>query len=129
MQGEIENMKTTIYELLGMIKDGKAPKKIMFEGKKWDYMSSTDGEFIDYEVEGRGWCLFTDELSNHYGLYAYLNDEVEILDEPKEDKIEKLEDSYDLFEPNSGIDTSWTINEQILKNKINELIDEVNKLI
>lgn len=32
-------MKTTIYELLGMIKDGKAPYKFVFNDNeyRWDY--------------------------------------------------------------------------------------------
>ena len=33
----------------------------------------------------------------------------------------KLEDSYDLYSPNSGYCTEWTITETILKDKINEL--------
>ena len=31
-------MKVTIYELLGMIKDGKIPKKIKYDNDIWEYI-------------------------------------------------------------------------------------------
>jgi hypothetical protein len=104
-------MKTTIYELLGMIKDGNAPKKIkhnklIFEYVDGGYYNSNYGFLFDnYYVEG------------------ILNDEVEILDEPKENKIEKLKPIEELI-------TSGELQTAILETqlKVNELIDEVNKL-
>lgn len=72
-----------------------------------------------------------DEISNNYKVYIYeklknnvwgLNDEVEIIEEPK--KIEKLE-------LESGeIDDKEFLAKYITHNryKINELIDEINKL-
>ena len=43
-------MKTTIYELLGMIKDNKAPKKIKY--------TDEDGDTYIYELEKDNsyWC-------------------------------------------------------------------------
>ena len=117
-------MKTDIYGLLGMIKDGKAPKIILFRNRQWIY-EEKEKDYVN---------TFNEWLFDSYVITDILNEEVEILETTihtdelnKSKKIEKLEDSYDLFEPNSGIDTSWTINEQILKNKINEIIDVINE--
>lgn len=63
-------MKTTIYELLGMIKDNKAPKKIKYADEVLEY----DGYKIDY-VDSDG-----DGLFNEYAWITELNDEVEILE-------------------------------------------------
>ena len=121
-------MKTTIYDLLGMIKDGKAPKVISYENKVYHYVD----EFKDYEFDNGGYCLFSDEFEKHYGIIAYLNDEVEILDEPKEDKIEKI-DMFDYFTGYSFDDTSidllkhLEINFSVLNEKINKIIDKLNK--
>ena len=38
-------MKITIYELLGLIKDGKAPKKIMYKDKIWEFIQDD----VDYK--------------------------------------------------------------------------------
>lgn len=87
-------MKITIYELLRLVKDNKAPEKIKF-----------------------------------------INDEVEIIEEPK--KIKKLEpvrgsgltdltDKDMVLRNNSLIELCKTLNN--MNNKINELIDEINKL-
>lgn len=78
-------MKITIYELLGLVKEGKAPKKIKYN----DYIYTAKGNaiegFVDYCSEEDEWCF------NHYVRYENLNDEIEILEEEK--KIpEKLEE-------------------------------------
>lgn len=73
-------MKIDIYTLLGLIKDGKAPKKIKYKELIIEY----DEELFDY------WCenLFTDTGYLLKGIFAtdknHLNDEVEILDEEDE---------------------------------------------
>ena len=62
-----------------------------------------------------------------YWLKDFLTEEVETLDELKENKIEKL---YDNFSYRLKMkDILWNDNEVIIVNKINELIDAVNKLI
>ena len=35
-------MKITLYELLGLIKDGKAPKKIKYDGTIYEYSENDD---------------------------------------------------------------------------------------
>lgn len=72
-------MKVTIYELLGLIKDGKAPKKIKCGNVELEY---NEGYEDYYEYYGRG--LFEHKFGN---CKNFLNDEVEIIEEPK--KIEK----------------------------------------
>lgn len=69
-------MKITIYELLGLIKDGKAPKKIKVYGdtfEKNEYQNDIKNIYFDED----GDTLFDD--------YTWdLNDEVKILDEEDE---------------------------------------------
>lgn len=105
-------MKITIYELLGLVKDGKAPKKIKYDGTIYEY-SENDG-FYYWE----GLSLYREFATNG----NCLDKEVEIIEEPK--KIEKLE-------LESGkIDDQEFIAKYITHNryKINELIDEINNL-
>lgn len=86
-------MKIDIYTLLGLVKDGKAPQKIKYDGDV--YVLESDGIFeffayktIDYnkfntDDERLGKALFLDNC------YMHLYDEVEII---KESKREKKED-------------------------------------
>ena len=69
-------MKITIYELLGLIKDGKAPSNIKYDEKKY-YMNLED-RYIRIEDTKIVY------LSNEYDLTKCLNDEVEIIEEDKE---------------------------------------------
>lgn len=121
-------MKITMYELLGLVKDGKAPKKIKYDGDIYFLESDEIFEFFAYKTidynkfntdgERLGKALF---LDNHY---MHLYDEVEILEEPK--KIEKLDDNFSYRLKMKDI--LWNDNEVIIINKINELIDEINNL-
>lgn len=69
-------MKKTMYELLGMVKDGKAPKNI----KCYGYIFEYDTNHLRYEsyFDGRIWTL-----NDFVNVDDNLNDEVEILEEPK----------------------------------------------
>ena len=119
-------MKITMYELLGLVKDGKAPQKIKYEYLIYELTSERNDYYCKNEMR---W--FTNEI-NSLGL---LNDYVEIIEEPK--KIEKLElvrgsDLSDLTDKdmvlknNALIELCKTLNN--MNNKINELIDTVNEL-
>ena len=84
-------MKITIYELLGLVKDGKAPKKIKYKNIIYQY---------DYEDE---FYYYKDsEISKMFFDYGFenLNDKVEILEEEKkftkEDFIKEAMDLEDI---------------------------------
>lgn len=106
-------MKITIYELLGLVKDGKAPKKIKYSNVKLDY---DEGNEDYYSYYGRG--LFAHKFGN---CKNFLNDEVEIIEEPK--KIEKLIEPIKLGDIHENL-----ISMNKVAKKVNELIDEINKL-
>lgn len=114
-------MKITMYELLGLIKDNKAPKKIKFKNEMYEYNNSIENNFIDYigiEKENNVRCYLSSYIGNNY-LSDMLIDEVEIIEEPK--KIEKL--------PKNITDNACATRDQrTIANKINELIDEINNL-
>ena len=109
-------MKITIYELLGLIKDGKAPKKIKYKNNIYEY----DGEIQNYcSPINMIWNFLIKE-----DIVALLDDEVEIIEKPK--KIEKLNDKLGLFGDGN---TQKIINElNYTRTIINELIDEINNL-
>lgn len=69
-------MKITIYELLGMIKDNKAPKKVIYDRLIWNF-----------EEDNLYYCdnVWLDDYCN---ISQVLNDEVEII-ESQEYKIPK----------------------------------------
>ena len=113
-------MKITLYELLGLIKDGKAPKKIKYKNNIYEY----DGETQNY-------CspinMIWDFLIGK-DIVALLNDEVEIIEEDK--KIEKIS-----WGEKESLAMYFTTSEEILarrteklKSSLNELIDEINNL-
>lgn len=116
-------MKITIYELLGLVKDGKAPKKIKLKSSIWEYCK--DGTTQDY-INNYDKCLMEFIAINKNGL----NNEVEIIEEPK--KIEKIS-----WREKESLAGEFTANEkqnilarrtEKLKSSLNELIDEINNL-
>ena len=112
-------MIITIYELLGLIKDGKEPKKIKYRQNIFEFIHGLD----DYKP---------DDIKKYHGNYLFhylfeeeinfLNDEVEIIEEDKKIEYEQIEElpcnEYD-FEKK-------TIN-SLIKNQ-RKLIDEINNL-
>ena len=108
-------MKITIYELLGLIKDGKAPKKIKVYDEIFEYQDT----YID-----------EDRLELFHDYYIKLNDELEIIE--AEQDIEKAK--ILLFEETGEAITyprSEEYNEQNfkeLKRVTDELIKAVNEL-
>ena len=106
-------MKITIYELLRLVKDGKAPKKIKYDDKIWDYRNDSQDYscFKENDLIGR--------LFYSLPINEFINNYVEIIEKPK--KIEKCKD-YEIF---LGIDDYI---EYIKTRAINELMDEINIL-
>ena len=71
---------------------------------------------------------YTPSFMGLYKIYMILNDEVEIIEEQK--KIEKIKQLNNVANCKELIELEdkQQINNHILKNKINELIDEINNL-
>lgn len=123
-------MKKTIYELLGMVKDGKAPKKIKYKNKiyEWKEYDACYGKIMTKKGWVKEYGYVAEENRTYFYLkhcYQDLNDMVEILEEPK-GIPEKLDDilGIDDLEPpyDENLDKIWrqTIKNQ---NKINKIID------
>ena len=120
-------MKITIYELLGLVKDGKAPETIIYRDKTWEYTTTVKGTGYQYYSPGyQEWKT----LQSQVYLEECLNDEVEIIEEPK--KIEKIS-----WREKESLAGELTASEkqnilarrtEKLKSSLNELIDEINNL-
>ena len=115
-------MKITMYELLGLVKDGKAPKKIKYNGVVLVY----EDAYEDYSCYS-GKYLFEYKFAT---CNDFLNDYVEIIEEPK--KIEKIS-----WREKESLAGELTASEkqnilarrtEKLKSSLNELIDEINNL-
>ena len=119
-------MKITMYELLGLVKDGKAPKKILLNGIVFEYQG--DDYLYKDEDKKEHWLFSTSYTDKYIWLENFLKAEVEIIEEPK--KIEKIKQLNNVANCKELIELEdkQQINNHILKNKINELIDEINNL-
>ena len=121
-------MKIKIIDLLIKIANNeKVPKHILLTNIVFRY----DDDVQDYENDSE--YLFRDSFSNFDRSDDFLNievDEVEIIEEEKE--IEKIRMNGNCFFSESI--EAWINKEkssaycEFLSNKINELVDEVNKL-
>ena len=117
-------MKITIYELLGLVKDGKAPKKIKYDGTIYEYSERVDFYYLKES------SLYREFATNG----NCLDKEVEIIEESK--KIEKLPYySLEKIQKSKNKDEWYENRVELLEkrindyhNKINELIDEINNL-
>ena len=126
-----------IIDLLNEIANGRAPKLIKYDNLIWKYEKQF-GDYTDTEK-----YLFCDYMADKENIILFLNDEIEIIE--KEKKIEKLDiallgqcDNWLRCPTNKVTMQDIELNPYIIDNirgntlnfqrKINELIDEVNKL-
>ena len=101
-------MKISIYELLGLIKDGKAPKTILYSHIPYQLKH---GEYVSCDGED-------DYLFSGINIVDILSDTVKILEEEK--KIpEKLNLDTDELR---GKETPRAI-DYLIESKINQVID------
>lgn len=114
-------MKITLYELLGLIKDNKAPKKIRCFGHDYEFSISDEGiDYIEIDKEA-GERYLTDVIGENY-LSSIFSTTVEIIEEEKE--IEEIEMCTSGIMGFDGVENITSA----LKDKINELVREVNKI-
>lgn len=134
-------MKIKIIDLLNKIANGEeVPKKIKWENIIYAY-SEYDKDYLEYPFSDEEYKSLFDMRNNI--LTQFLNDEVEIIEEPK--KIEKLDvallgqcDNWLRCPTNKVTKQDVELNPYIIDNirentlyfqrKINELIDEINNL-
>lgn len=123
------NKEITIYELLGLIKDGQAPEVIKY--KQLIYCKEFDGYYT------------SNELKLKLSIMNDLNAKVEIIEEDNKTEYENVEEiNYvgckvdiniigikELFNTDSPVVTEHCIDKinQLIRNQ-KKLIDEVNKL-
>ena len=119
------NNTISVYELLGLIKDSKAPKKIEYKGDTYIYAGD------DYSInDNREDWLIT---KYDYFLTNFLNEKVEIIEEKTiQENISRLSyqqiGTYQL-DNNDILGFIKALNEQFTKHgrKINEIVDYINK--
>ena len=110
-------MKIKIIDLLNKIANNEeVPKKIKWQGQIYEYSCSNRFYYQN------SWSMYRD----FYTEGNCLNDEVEIIEETK--KIEKIARCDSIKMTHYGELYKPTENEEILRIKINELIDEINNL-
>lgn len=118
-------MKVTIYELLGMVKNGIAPKKIKVTGTIYDF-DEEDGFYFTKTKNGR--VALGGKLDEINLIYNFNNeDNVEIIGEPQEHKIpEKLDNRY-YDKVNKCYSGFKELKQEELVDKINEILDYLSK--
>lgn len=120
-------MKIKIIDLLVKIANREeVPKKIKWENIIYAY-SEYDKDYLEYPFSNEEYKGLFDMRDNI--LTQFLNDEVEIIEEDK--KIEKLDIKQ---EKNIKNNWKWKCNgynistpQKIMADKLNELIDYINK--
>ena len=109
-------MKITIYELLEMVKEGKAPKKVRYNDEIYDTKTSNNFSLMIYEATGK--------MSDDGEVGLFLNDEVEILEEPKKipEKLNIDKEHNRLFKKDGSY---WSIkaHQVYVYEVLNEIID------
>jgi len=113
-------MKITIYDLIKLVKEGKAPKYIKFENYKYIWKNESSNYFC--------------EQLNHYlthfigdDLFINLDLGVEIIEEDKEiEKVELFKIYQEYIEKNFSVQMTNILTD--IEAIFNELIDEINKL-
>ena len=104
----------SIYELLGLIKQGKQPNKIIYCGNVYEW----EEEWYLTKEKNYKICLGGKKEDINQLVNAF-NENVEIIEEDKEIKEINFITEHDSF---------TTIDQYKLQDKINELIKAVNEL-
>ena len=118
------NKEITIYELLGLIKDDKAPKKIKY--KDTEYILS-DGvqdylECNKYDFDLLGYCFC------NYRTRDFINDKVEIIEDNEDIKELEIKNGKVVGEWENGRSYAYTLSapQTVMVHKINELVRKIN---
>lgn len=123
-------MKITIYELLGLIKDGKAPKKIKVTGRIYEYDENYD--FYYTKSNKANYNVSLGGMEDEINLIANaFNENVEIL-EPIEDEFIDIEEiiypdlnkNFDFEMKHKDIEKTYDAINDLIKNQ-KKIIDKL----
>lgn len=117
-----------VIDLIYKIANGeKVPQKIIYEDELYEFredLHDYENKYPDFEAGiDKYKYLFEDPYGRDYK--EFLNDEVEIIEDKKINKIKQLNNvasCKELIE----LEDKQQINNHILKDKINEIIDFIN---
>lgn len=112
-------MKIKMMDLFKLMLERKAPKKIRVLGTDMTFIETA--EWGDYKGD------YDCRLSG-FRLIDCLNEDVEIIEEPKKIKKIKQLNNVGGCKELIELEDKQQLNNHILKDKINELIDEINNL-
>lgn len=120
------NKTITIYELLGLVKDGKALKKILSHGLEYEF----DIEAKTY-IHRITECAFYDLMDEYDDdLDVFLNDTVEIIED--NDKLEKIEITGEqiktFYDGGSHFIRTNRKDRHLYIPTLNKIIDHINKI-
>ena len=119
-------MKIKIIDLLNKIaNDEEVPKKILLNGIVFEYQG--DDYLYKDENKKERWLFSVSYTDKYMWLENFLKAEVEIIEEPEEDKIQKIYHCETSLTQNE-VEIFITENLNQMVDKINELIDEINNL-
>ena len=118
-----------IIDLLVKISQGeRMPKKIKYKGYVWEY-DKVAKDYYRNDIDEEYIYLFQELFKKETGFF--INNEVEIIEENK--KIEKIKILIDDINTeyvanDKGEKLSYSKSDLMFADRINKLIDEVNKL-
>ena len=119
-----------VIDLLNKIVNGEAVPKMIYYGAKTYHYNNYNHSYIHYNIMDK-----EEYLTTNYRIEQILNDEIEIIEEDKQ--IEKIEINYardieeKIFYEESDKPNHCILGDagtELLINKINEIIDKLNKL-
>ncbi len=105
--------KIRVIDLLNKIANGEEVPKMFYYGAKTYHYNNYNHSYIHYNIMDK-----EEYLTTNYRIEQILNDEIEIIEEDKQ--IEKLDGSIGYL--------NWNSEAVVITNKINEIIDKLNKL-
>lgn len=120
-------MKITMYELLGLVKDGKAPKEIKYKKFVYGWVQKYK-TYTRYDITGKDLYITTNNLNNEIEIIEEdkeFEDIREIRGEVERDKTLSHDENQGNIVKNFNMLIKWV---NLLVRNQKRIINEVNKL-
>ena len=114
-----------VIDLLNKIANGEeVPEKIKYDTKEMKYDHNKQ-DYLGYYSNGNGEWLFQYLFDRCRNTEHFINDEVEVIEEDK--KIRKITMRASMVGSVENKIENLDINQMAIEDKINEIIDKINK--